>query len=184
MSDARSVSVILPVKCDNAAYRLALAALKAASPAADDVIVVTDGSLPTAADLARAHGFRVVERSTSGGPAAARNTGACASSSDLLLFIDADVAITPDLIGRVRAALADPAVAAVVGCYDDEAPETNFFSQYKNLLQRYVHLQARSEGATFWGACGAIRRQVFFDVRGFDERFRLPSVEDIDLATG
>jgi GT2 family glycosyltransferase len=54
-------------------------------------------------------------------------------------------------------------------------------SRYKNLLQRFIHLGARQDGATFWGACGAIRRSALAAVGGFDERFDRPSVEDIDL---
>jgi GT2 family glycosyltransferase len=33
----------------------------------------------------------------------------------------------------------------------------------------------------FWGACGAIRREAFWAVGGFDERYRYPSIEDIEL---
>jgi len=176
-----SVSVVLPVKRDTDAFRQALGALRAASPAADDVIIVTDGLVPAAADAARAAGFRLVVHEPAGGPAAARNTGARASDADVLLFVDADVAVSPTLIGRVHDAFGDANLAAVVGCYDDSPPETNFFSQYKNLLQRFVHLHARRQGSTFWGACGAVRRRVFLDAGGFDERFRLPSVEDIEL---
>jgi len=95
--------------------------------------------------------------------------------------VDSDVAAHPDLIGRTREVLADPAIAAAVGVYDDRPPAPNFVSQYKNLLQRFVHLQARADGQTFWGACGAMRRDVFDSVGGFDERFTKPSVEDIEL---
>jgi GT2 family glycosyltransferase len=99
----------------------------------------------------------------------------------VLLFVDADVAVATDLIGRVRETFRDPAIAAAVGCYDARFPEGNFFSQYKHLLQRFVHLEARGDGSTFWGACGAMRREIFDRAGGFDERFRHPSVEDIEL---
>jgi len=176
-----TVCIILPVVKDGQAFRTALSAIAKASPAPDQVIIVTDGPAPEAARAAEAFGFRVVERANNGGPAAARNTAAAATDADVLIFVDADVAVHPDLVARAREALADPAVAAVVGCYDDRPPEQNFFSQYKNLLQRFVHLNAQREGSTFWGACGAIRLSAFVEIRGFDERFRTPSVEDIDL---
>lgn len=176
-----TVCIILPVVNDAPAYRTALAAIANASPPPDDVVIVADGPANEAVAAARTAGFRAIERQVNGGPAAARNTAAAATSADVLLFVDADVAIHPDLVARVRRALADPAVAAVVGCYDDRPPERNFFSQYKNLLQRFVHLNAQREGSTFWGACGAIRREAFVQIGGFDERFRKPSVEDIDL---
>lgn len=176
-----SISVVLPVHQDSAAYRQALASLELTSPAPDEVVVVCDGPAPTAAAAARTCGFRVIERDPPAGPAAARNAGAAEARGDILLFVDADVAVHPDLVGRVRDALTDSGVHAVVGCYDACPPEPNFLSQYKHLLQRFVHQQARPAGTTFWGACGAIRREAFEAAGGFDERFTTPCVEDIDL---
>lgn len=75
----------------------------------------------------------------------------------------------------------EPELAAVFGSYDDEPTATNFLSQYKNLFHHYVHQTAREEAYTFWGACGAIRRGVFLAMEGFDERYRQPSIEDIEL---
>jgi hypothetical protein len=55
----------------------------------------------------------------------------------------------------------DHDLAAVIGSYDDEPFEPNFLSQYKNLLHHYVHQTANRDASTFWGACGAIRRESF-----------------------
>jgi GT2 family glycosyltransferase len=176
-----SIGVVLPVAEDTPVFRQALDALAAATPRADDVVIVCDGPVSSAARAARQHGFRVVECASRRGPAAARNAGVRAIETDVVFFVDADVAIRPAAVGRVRDVLADDAIAAVVGCYDAAPPESNFFSLYKNLLQRAVHLDARADGSTFWGACGAVRRRAFAAVGGFDERFEKPSVEDIDL---
>ena len=43
------------------------------------------------------------------------------------------------------------------------------------------HQIARTDGFTFWGACGAIRTSAFHAVSGFDERYTAPSIEDIEL---
>jgi GT2 family glycosyltransferase len=176
-----TVSAVLPVHADSAEYRRALAALAAADPPFDEVIVVCDGPAQGAAEAAAAAGCRVVHRARSGGPAAARNDAVRAASGDVIFFVDADVAVRTDIAARVRAAMADDRVDAVVGVYDDKPPASNFLSRYKNLLQRFIHLGARQDGATFWGACGAIRRSALAAVGGFDERFDRPSVEDIDL---
>jgi hypothetical protein len=45
----------------------------------------------------------------------------------------------------------------------------------------FVHQKSRSEATTFWAGCGAIRRQVFLDFGGFDEKYSSPSIEDIEL---
>ncbi len=171
----------MPVHADTSMFRRAVGALAAADPPFHEVIVVCDGPATGAAEAARAVGAAVIERISPGGPAAARNTGAGEATGDVLFFVDSDVAVRPDVVSRVREAMAATDVDAVVGLYDDRPTAPNFLSQYKNLLQRYVHLTARPAGTSFWGACGAVRREAFHAVGGFDERFRTPSVEDIDL---
>jgi hypothetical protein len=71
----------------------------------------------------------------------------------------------------------------VFGSYDDSPPAPAFTAQYKNLIHRYYHQRPRREASTFWAGCGAVRRSVFLGLEGFDvERYRVPSIEDIELA--
>jgi GT2 family glycosyltransferase len=44
-----------------------------------------------------------------------------------------------------------------------------------------VHQNGREDAFTFWAGCGAVRRDVFLEVGGFDERYLEPSIEDIEL---
>lgn len=176
------ISVIVPVHNGGAAFRRCLEALLATDPAPDELIVVADGDSDGSRELARAAGARLIERATAGGPAVARNQGAAAATGDLLFFVDADVVVPTDAVARVRAAFAaDPGLAALMGSYDDTPGEPDFLSQYKNLLHHYTHQAGRDQTFTFWGACGAIRRTIFLAAGGFDERYRKPSIEDIEL---
>jgi GT2 family glycosyltransferase len=125
---------------------------------------------------------RVVALPEACGPAIARNRGAALSEAPILVFIDADVIPHPAAIANMLGALAGaPDVAAVFGAYDHEPEHRNFFSQYRNLAHAFVHERARAEARTFWAGLGAIRRSAFALIGGFDERFALPSIEDIDL---
>jgi hypothetical protein len=73
-------------------------------------------------------------------------------------------------------------VAAVFGSYDAHPAAPGTVSRYRNLLHHFVHQQGNREASTFWAGCGAIRRSVFLALGGFDEeRFRHPSIEDIEL---
>ena len=102
--------------------------------------------------------------------------------AEVLFFLDADVVAPADAVAQVKRVFADHAdLDAVIGSYDTQPAATNFTSQYKNLFNHYVHQHAREEGFTFWGACGAIRKETFDRLDGFDESFARPCVEDIEL---
>ena len=90
-----------------------------------------------------------------------------------------------DALARIRAAFADdPGLTAVFGSYDD-APPGGTVAAFRNLLHHHVHHRGAGPASTFWSGLGAIRRDAFLAVGGFDgERFPHPSVEDVDLAEG
>jgi glycosyltransferase involved in cell wall biosynthesis len=119
-----------------------------------------------------------------GGPARARNRGAETADGDILLFVDADIEVPPDLVQRVVEAFsAHPEATALFGSYDDAPGDPGFLSQYRNLLHHYVHQNGRERASTFWAGTGAVRRRAFGEVGGFDEAWREPSIEDIELGS-
>jgi len=181
-SGAARISIVVPVRHGGAPFRVCMAHLAACRPSAGEVIVVIDGRSDGADSCARAAGARVISLPVPAGPAAARNAGAAAARGDVLLFVDADVAVPPDLVGRVAACMdADPGLVAVMGSYDDEPGDRRFLSQYRNLLHHYVHQTGREDASTFWCACGAVRRSAFLGVGGLDPRFGAAMIEDIEL---
>ncbi|BCA55523.1 hypothetical protein W02_26630 [Nitrospira sp. KM1] len=179
---ADTISVVVPVHNGGPDFRRCLASLQAASPPPFEIIVVADGDTDGSGAYAERLGLQVLRFPTAGGPARARNLGAGSARGAILFFVDADVTIKGDTIGRVEEAFRrEPGVAAVMGSYDDQPGDPNVLSQYRNLLHHWVHQEGREEASTFWGACGAIRRTVFEKVGGFDETYRRPSIEDIEL---
>jgi glycosyltransferase involved in cell wall biosynthesis len=148
----------------------------------DEIIVVADGEGDGSWRIAQEMGVRVVKLPAKRGPARARNAGAEASQAHILFFVDADVIIPSDSIERIRSIFdSEKDLAALIGSYDEEPAEANFHSQYKNLFHHYVHQHGRAEASTFWGACGAIRREIFLKAGGFDPSYERPSIEDIEL---
>jgi glycosyltransferase involved in cell wall biosynthesis len=132
--------------------------------------------------MAQEYGARIVAHAPARGPAFARNRGAEAATGDVLLFIDADVVVAPDVVGTVADAFdADAGLSALIGSYDDAPGEPDFLSQYRNLLHHYVHQVSSETIASFWGGCGAVRRDVFLAAGGFDESYPKPSIEDIEF---
>ncbi|MBO1056513.1 MAG: glycosyltransferase [Dolichospermum sp. JUN01] len=177
-----SISVIIPVYNGGEIFRQCLSAISASLERPQEVIVVADGDTDSSWQVATDWGAKVIRVKEKGGPAQARNLGASQAQGDILFFVDADVTIAPDTINQVRLAFAkDPSLAALIGSYDDTPGASNFLSQYKNLLHHYTHQNANENAFTFWGACGAIRRDIFSAMGGFDETYRRPCVEDIEL---
>jgi GT2 family glycosyltransferase len=182
---ARSMrlSVVVPVHDGGDQLRRCLLGLAASLRAADEIIVVDDGSSDGSRETTIALGARVL-RTEAGprGPAYARNRGAAAATGDILVFVDADVVVHADTLGRMEAVFAaEPEISALFGSYDDNPPETGLASRYKNLQHHYVHQHGDRDAGTFWAGCGAIRRSTFLAVGGFDESYRQPSIEDIEL---
>jgi len=185
MSEAKSqlsISVIIPVGNGGEALRQCLAGVVGNVPSPAQIIVVADGSTDGSQGVAEEFGANVLALPVQRGPAAARNLGARAACGDILFFVDADVVLPPDAIAQVAGLFTEePELAAVFGSYDDDPPQTNFLSQYKNLSHHYFHQRSCEDASTFFGACGAIRRDTFTAMRGFDENYRFPCVEDIEL---
>jgi glycosyltransferase involved in cell wall biosynthesis len=177
-----TISVIIPVRNGGVSFCRCLTSVTEALPSPSEIIVVADGDTDDSWRVAKEFGATVLRLPTCGGPARARNLGAQAAKGDILFFVDADVAICRDTIENVAIAFTqEPDLAALIGSYDDAPGAPNFLSQYKNLFHHYTHQTASEDASTFWGACGAIRREVFLSMGGFDERYRKPCVEDIEL---
>jgi len=147
-----------------------------------ELLVVNDGSTDNSVEIAESFGARVLHTGGRLGVGHARNIAAAAARGNILWYVDADVVAHDDVAIKLREAFTDPTLTAVMGSYDDRPPAQNFLSQYKNLVNHYYHHRGSKEASTFWGGCGAVRKREFMAINGFDtQRFRLPSVEDIEL---
>jgi glycosyltransferase involved in cell wall biosynthesis len=180
-----AITVIVPVYNGEKFLPRCLDAIASSQLAPLEVIVVDDCSTDGGAEISRRRGARVISTARQSGPGAARNLAAAEARGDILLFVDADVVIKPDtLSGIARCFIERPELSAVFGSYDDEPGERDFLSQYRNLLHHFVHQNSNPDASTFWAGLGAIRREVFVSVGGFDcEKFAVPSIEDIELGS-
>jgi GT2 family glycosyltransferase len=151
-------------------------------PADSELIIAADGAVDDCRPLAALHRARVVTVPGPSGPAVARNKAAAEAVGDVLVFVDADVAVSRQGLMRLSQVFAEqPQTAAVFGAYDEAPADPGFMSQYKNLSHSFIHRTSTTKARTFWAGFGAVRRDAFHRVGGFDERFDRPSVEDIDF---
>lgn len=177
------VSVVVPVFNGGEDLDRCLGAVFRTDWPAFECIVVDDASSDQlTAGIARRHGARLECMEQRSGPGVARNTGVGKARGDIIFFTDADVLLHPDAMGKAVAALeTDPDLAAVFGSYDDRPGHPSFLSRYRNLYHHWTHQTANVEASTFWAGCGAIRREVFLEMGGFNADYTRPSIEDIEL---
>jgi rSAM/selenodomain-associated transferase 2 len=165
------VSVIMPVLDEEKVLPAALARLTGA--AFHELLVVdggsSDGSCALVGATPRAR-LLVAPR----GRASQLNAGAAAATGDVLLFLHADVALPPDALAHIRAALADP--RAIAGAFrtwhvsDDGRPAA--WLHLADLRSRYTRLPYGDQ-AVF------VRRAAFEQVGGYPLQ---PLMEDLELA--
>jgi len=182
-SSRLSFAVIVPAYNAEATLAACLDAVVASDRQPDRVIVVNDGSTDGSVDLANQRDVEVLEiESGPRGPAVARNAAADRCADAVLVFVDADVVVHRDTFARLLAPLeADRRVVASFGSYDDRPTDSRMTSLYANLRHHHTHQQAGEEALTFWAGCGAVRRDAFERVGGFDVSYGRPAIEDIEL---
>jgi glycosyltransferase involved in cell wall biosynthesis len=177
-----TVSIIIPAYNEEAIIERVLRAVLEQATEGVEIIVIDDGSTDGTSDVCARLEVRLMRLSENGGPAHARNLGARMATGELLLFLDADTCLRPGMLAKIMAAFdRDPALEGLIGAYDDRPAAPGVLSQYRNLLHCFIHRTAHREASTFWSGCGAIRRDVFFEYSGFDERYRRPSIEDLEF---
>ena len=159
-----TLTVVIPTL--NEAERLpALLTLLAEQTQRPDAVVIADaGSTDATRALAAAAGAVVVD---GGKPAVGRNAGAAVSTTDLILFLDADDEPGPDWIALAVAEFEERDLFAAAGQVEPlERDAANVFAcEVVNLylqLMQYVVPHAP-------GFCILVRREVHEQIGGFDE---------------
>ncbi len=178
------LSIVIPTRRRPQALARCLRALAASDldPNAFEVVVVLDGDDVVPPEAPRGLPLRVLAGERSG-PAAARNRGAAAARGDVLAFTDDDCAPAPEWARRLLEQV-DARPDALVGGRFVNALRDNGWAEASHLVLDVVVEQTVRRGAAIAfvpSANMALRREVFTQVGGFDERFPHAAAEDRDL---
>lgn len=180
--DIVTVSVVVPTHNSANTLRDCLTAIYQSDYPHYEVIVADDDSEDNSEQIASTFPCRMVRVKENRGAAAARNEGTELAIGDVLVFVDSDILISKDAMSSiVKVFEEDPTIAALFGSYASSTPARNFASVYKNLYHHFTHQTSKSDSGSFWTGCGAIRKEVFKAVGGFDESYAHCGVEDIEL---
>jgi glycosyltransferase involved in cell wall biosynthesis len=161
------ISIIIPAYNEEALLGDTLRAARAAADTLGEpyeIIVVDDGSTDRTALIAKEHGTRVVGVNVRQ-IAAARNAGAKVAVGDLLVFVDADTLVPPEVLQRAVAAVREGAVGGGAGARQDsnDPPWGPPVFAVAGWLMRTAGWAA--------GCFMFVRTDVFHLAGGFDERY-------------
>lgn len=185
MTAAPTISLVMPTIHWDGFFAVCLPAALSSLGEADECLVVFDGEPPPPPPWLQSPQLRLLRTDRRSGPAVARNRAAQEARGDVLLFVDADVQLHPGALEQVRAHYRrDPQLVSVFGSYDDDPVAPGRVSRFRNLLHHYTHTINAGPAASFWAGCGAIRRERFLALGGFDGgAYPRPSIEDIELGS-
>lgn len=114
------------------------------------------------------------------GAAGARNVGARAATHPILVFIDSDVQVERDTIKKIEEAMQDEKIK-VMACNKSKIPANKgIFPSYRAIMHN-SWIPKEKYATFFTGAFGIMRREVFDDIGGFDEKYKGASVEDFEF---
>ena len=177
-------TVSLAIPCFNAAATLeaVLDGVAALDRAADELLLIDDGSTDPSARLAgQRAGVRVIAHETNRGLAAARNSALAAASGEVVVFLDADAIPDPDLLTRLTAGYDDPTLVGVGGQLI-EVRRGALADRWRSIFWRQTQGDAPLAQAPFVvGACCSLRRRAALAVGGFSAGFHTNG-EDVELS--
>jgi cellulose synthase/poly-beta-1,6-N-acetylglucosamine synthase-like glycosyltransferase len=117
------------------------------------------------------------------GPAAARNRGARAARGNLIAFIDDDCVPTPEWLPALLGGAERRPEALLAGRVRNGLPANRWAEASHTLLDVVIDTYNRRAGTPGFAPSSnlALRREVFDEVGGFDERFPRAAAEDREL---
>jgi len=174
------ISVIIPVFNSEKFIKRCLDAVFSSDYQDFEVIIIDDHSFDQSLMLAGSYPCEVISLEENIGAAGARNIGAQAARGEFLFFLDSDIVIERNTIGAIVKTFEEkPEISALFCSFQEKTHPCNFFSVYKNLVHHYTHQNSKSEAATFCGGFGAIKREIFHEMEGFDPKYRY--LEDVEF---
>lgn len=194
----REISVVVPTYRRPGLLEQCLQSLSVQDLPEDrfEVVVIDDGSGAETQDVLERTGHRMANLSWESvpenrGPAHARNLGVRLARADLVLFMDDDIAASPELVRRhVESHASHESLLGVVGLVEWHPDlRINRFMRWLDTGElQFAYRSWMREGPidppwrAFYTCNLSLRRKLFLDIGGFDEHFPYAAFEDSELA--
>ena len=156
----------------NETLQRCLSSLKASSLLPTEVIVVDDYSKEDCSEIVKSFGFKWMRMDKPREAENARNKGAESSTGEILVFTDCDMVIHPDALEKIHSHFCKDHYAAISGVCSPEPQDRSLASRYKHLWMYYSFVNSPKDFDFWISSIGAVKRDVFFDLKGFGTNFR------------
>ena len=157
------LSIIIPAYNEEAYLPATLDAINTARTLDAEVIVVDNMSTDATRQIAEEHGARVITE-TERNIGKVRNTGADATTGDILVFIDADSIVRPGVFEKIVDAMSDDRCIGGSGAVEFEPIENRTLIRWHMKLYPIFGALMKMQG----GALQFCRRDIFHELGGFD----------------
>jgi len=185
-----TISVIIPACGCEKTLPETLTSIQLSSFQPLEIIIVNDGASDKIASIAddfQAKNINIVPRR---GPAHARNDGARRAKGNILLFLDADALIPSDWLSIAVKTLDENSQLAGLSSDTSSKPlNEGFFAQFSALQEAFYVDECRKklEGSSMPSPllttrCCVIRKEIFWDIGGFESSIKCASVEDFEFS--
>ena len=118
------------------------------------------------------------------GPAKARNKGAELAQGKFLVFLDGDVSLQSTTLKNIYELLKSNKIQAFTGIWDYHQKTKAFFPQFKALRDWSYWFSEKIEDHRYYlfsTRIAGIDRKLFTRLKGFNESYPEPTVEDIEF---
>lgn len=147
-----------------------------------EFIVVDDASKDNTVEILKKYPIQIISLECNCGPAVARNRGVREATGDVIVFCDSDILISDVALGKIKHYFEHEKESAIMACGLLLPHNPGFFPRYKYYQELIWAVDCKDTYVNHFSArFGAIKKDMFTKVGGFDESFSTASVEDYDF---
>jgi len=167
------ISVVIPTYNEEQCLPKLLESLKCQSYKDFEIIVADNNSIDKTRELAKKAGVKIVN---GGLPSRGRNCGAKVASGDWLLFLDADVILSPNFLEEACAEI-EKRQLAVASCLVKPMSNKKIDYILHGIVNNYMKLM-KNISTHAPGSCIFVKTWVHKNLEGFNEKLKLAEDHD------
>lgn len=186
-----SAAVIIPTRGGAAKLHYPLDALEKQTEKNFQVIVVIDGDIDRSADIVQSYidrgllNLSIIVFEENRGRVAALNAGHQAADADVLIRCDDDLQPAPHYVQQHLSHYKEGKQVGVIGIYNNIFPETPYarvYGRYRDQkFRENAYATEQNKQWIYWAGNVSMTRELFNQLGGYDERYRLYGWEDVDM---